>query len=65
MHGRVPSPSEGILVQVETDPIPHLMIDVRSADAIKAKPLPKELSLTSLHLPMEEIGGALAGEELK
>lgn len=50
-------------VQVETDPIPHLVFDVRSPDAVKEKPLPKELSVTALHLPLEEVEGALTGTE--
>ena len=50
-----------VLLQVETDPLPHLLIDIRSPDAIKASPLPKELTFTALQLPVEEIDSALAG----
>ena len=48
-------------MQVETDPIPHLLIDIRSPEAIKSNPLPKELTFTALQLPVEEIESALAG----
>lgn len=47
--------------QVETDPIPHLLIDIRTPEAIKTNPLPKELTFTALQLPVEEIESALAG----
>lgn len=48
-------------LQVETDPIPHLVLDVRTPEAAAQSPLPKELSLTSLHLPAEQVESALAG----
>ena len=59
--GEAPNLNRNQTLQVETDPIPHLVIDVRSAEAIQARPLPRELSLTALQLPLEAIEGALAG----
>lgn len=46
---------------VETDPIPHLLIDVRTAEAIKDSPLPRELNLTALQIALDEIEAVLAG----
>lgn len=40
--------------QVETDPVPHLVIDVRSAEAAADAPLPPELS-GAVQIPEEEV----------
>ena len=50
--------------QVETDPIPHLLIDVRTPDIIKEAPLPRELSLTALQIALDDVEPVLAGHPL-
>jgi len=42
------------LSQVETDPVPHLVVDVRSAEAAADAPLPPELS-GAVQIPEEEV----------
>ena len=40
--------------QVETDPIPHLVIDVRTAEEMGDAPLPQELA-SAVHIPPDEV----------
>ncbi|KAK9829026.1 hypothetical protein WJX72_003487 [[Myrmecia] bisecta] len=44
---------------VETDPVPHLVLDVRSEEEVQQSPLPEELQ-SAVHLPEAELGSALA-----
>lgn len=41
--------------------MPHLVFDVRSSEEIQNQPLPRDISFSTLHLPLDEIDSALSG----
>ena len=51
---RLVLPLELTRSQVEADPVPHLVVDVRSAEAAQDAPLPPELS-GAVHIPEDEV----------
>lgn len=55
----------GIIIQVETNPVPHLLLDVRSSEEIQDLPLPSELSFGTLHLSHDELDVALSGSAIQ
>ena len=49
------------LVQVENNPIPHMLIDIRSNEQWKQHPLPAELH-AAVHIEAHTLGPALASD---